>query len=95
MKIRNGFVSNSSSSSFVLFGLEDVSEPDTEKVLKWITKSTSLEEVEKKWKVWYSEKKATSTNPEWYSEETLVEWLESVLDDGFGELSYNLDLIYF
>ncbi len=84
MKTRNGFVSNSSSSSFLIYGVYD---PDVD-----IDVSTfvDLEILKPKWETWHKDR---LEKYDWHKDETFEEFLEGVMEDGIGEALYILDSI--
>lgn len=81
MKIRKGFVSNSSTSSFLIYGVYD---PQVS-----IEKLLAIEGLEDKWVAWYKgqQERWDEEHPEWYPDTTFKEWAkERVEAEGLGEL---------
>ena len=79
MKVRTGFVSNSSSSSFLIYGVCVEDRPSVENLLKML----DVEAARKKWADWYGEKqlKYKELHPGWYPDTTWEEWLAKGLED--------------
>lgn len=74
MKIRSGFVSNSSSSSFLIWGVYSPELPDD------VMELARKEHIKEAWAIWYQEKLQTDyakKYPEDYpTDSTFEEWLE-------------------
>ena len=81
MKIRVGFVSNSSTSSFLIWGVYD---PEIS-----LEKLFAIEGLKGKWATWYKEQQdeRSAKYPDWYPDTTFEEWaVETFESNGFGEL---------
>lgn len=80
MKVRTGFVSNSSASSFLIYG---VYAPSVS-----VDKLLAIEGLEQKWAAWY---KGKQENYPWYPNTTFADWAEGEggveLLDGLGQFT--------
>jgi len=75
MKIRTGFISNSSSSSFLIYGVYEPKIPVNP--IDVIKNITDIDEFKKKWEVWYKEmQEKYSDKPDWYPDVEFEDWLE-------------------
>ena len=86
MKIRSGFVSNSSTSSFLIYG---VYEPQLS-----IDKILVLEGLEDNWATWYKERQAEwgQEYPEMYPDITLRKWVAKAMNEE-GDLAQLLNML--
>ena len=78
MKVRQGFVSNSSTSSFLIYGVQ-TSNFSVEKLLE----NLGIDKAKAGWVAWYAgqQEKHRETHPDWYPDTTWEEWLEGSLED--------------
>ncbi len=79
MKIRMSFVSNSSSSSFLIYGVCTEDKPSVENLLKVL----DMEAAKKKWVNWYAKKQQEygESHSNRYPDTTWEEWLVKIEDD--------------
>ena len=80
MKIRQGFVSNSSTCSFMIYGVRD---PE-------INIAKLLEGKEVEWYKWYATQQAS--HPSYYPNTTFEEWCDNLIDDvGLEDATWSLE----
>jgi len=86
MKLRKGFVSNSSSSSFLIYGVYDPKLPED------IAELADKDVVKKAWTVWYQERLDSDygkKSPELYpKDETFETWLKKKKESLGGDIEY-------
>ena len=87
MKIRSGFVSNSSSSSFCIYGFCD---PDTEHFKDALKSLLDMDDLKVEWEKMNKDRHERLKDYDWYKPETFDEWWEHLLDDGLSEAVYSL-----